>query len=488
MINAIELVPDPFLLESMRAVGYTADTAVADVVDNSLAAGSTTIDVLASGAGDFRISVLDDGSGMDRTTALDAMRLAAHSPGKERSAEDLGRFGLGLKTASLSQCRRLTVATRTDGVTTVLRWDLDHVATTGRWEVLELGDEQTDALLGWSQFQKLETGTLVTWDNLDLFAKTEGDGQANLDEALVRVRSHCELVFHRFVAGDGVRKVALRFNGTSVGEVDPFLRRSRATQRKEQVIRINQTPVKVQAFTLPYISKMKASEKKAALAHGGLRDSQGFYIYRAGRLVIWGTWFRLNPKSEMGKLARVQVDIPNTLDHLWALDIKKSQAMPPREVKEALRNLAKTMIVPSTKVQKFRGFKVSDADSGGRLWNLVTERDREFRYTMNREHPLLRRFAESLDPATLSSFGEILSAIEGTFPVVDAHNRLSEDSQFASPVLETSSAIDQALTLRSLFASSHPDDEDFLAVIRGMEPFVSVPGFEGALRAALANS
>lgn len=484
----IELTPDPHLLESMRAVGYTAETAVADLIDNSIGAAAKTVHVLASASGPPRLSIFDDGEGMDRDTALNAMRLAAQSPSEARRSTDLGRFGLGLKTASLSQCRRLTVATRRDGRTTVLRWDLDHVMKAASWSVIELEEAHCPELLGWELLQQVEHGTLVCWNDLDLFSMTEGDSQADFDAALVRVRAHCELVFHRFAAGDGCRKVAITFNGSPIEVLDPFLSGAKATQKKEDTIRVAGVVLGVKAFTLPYISKMTATQKRLALSAGSLRESQGFYIYRGGRLVIWGTWFRLNPKGELGKLARVRVDVPNTLDHLWALDIKKSQATPPREMRDALRTLAGQMIAPSRRAQKFRGRNSKAGDPLTRVWDLVTDRDDEFRYEVNREHPLIRRMTDTLSPEQLTHMADVLELLEQSFPVVDAHNRLSEDGISRQNSSQVADLVWRAQELRIAFLDTHPEDDDFVSLLMGMEPYGSTPDFADGLRRALTSA
>jgi hypothetical protein len=487
-LKEIELAPDPHLLESMRAVGYSFETAVADLLDNSIAAGASKIDVLASPNGTLRLSILDDGSGMDRATAMSAMRLAARSPNEVRSAKDLGRFGLGLKTASLSQCRRLTLATRRDGVTTVLRWDLDHVVASGTWSVLELEPAEVHDLWGWERFNDGTHGTLVSWEDLDLLAMTEGSSQSDFDAALVRVRSHCELVFHRFATGDGCAKVQIHFNGNPVEMLDPFVTSSKATQCRDETIRVDGVSLPVRAYTLPFINKMTSQQKQKAMVAGSLRDSQGFYIYRGGRLVIWGTWFRLNPKSEMAKLARVRVDVPNSLDHLWALDIKKSQATPPREMRDALRILAGQLVAPSERVQRFRGRKLKADDSLTRVWDVVVERDKDFRYEVNRHHPLLRRFCDALEPEQLTQFAVLLDVIEQSFPVADAHNRLSDDGVSVQDRAQLDELVSRALSLRPVFLDTHPGVDDFVSMLLSMEPYGSSHDFESTLRKVLGRN
>ena len=482
----IELPPDPHLLESLRAVGYSFETAVADVIDNAIAANANVIHLLTSREGTPQVSIFDDGEGMTRTTAIRAMKLAAQSPTTSRGPTDLGRFGLGLKTASLSQCRRLTVATKRDGVLTILRWDLDYVIDSGRWIALELQRGQASSLFGGELLDAVDSGTLICWDDLDLLMMTEGSTQADFDSAVARVRDHCCLVFHRFITGDDARKISMTVNGAAFPGYDPFLTRNRATELRTEDLKLSGELLSVKAYTLPFINKLSQSERHLALAPGGFRDSQGFYVYRAGRLVVWGTWFRLNPKSEMGKLARVRVDVPNSLDHLWVLDIKKSSANPPRELREALRKLALQFVLPSTRIQQFRGRKPKAADKFVRAWDVVVDRN-SFRYEVNREHPVISAFAARLDPITMEKFEGVLEVLEQSFPVLDAHNRLSQDAVAMKSDGHLSGAVANAVSLRPMFYETHADDESFIAMFETLEPYSHIEGFKLALRTALAQ-
>lgn len=485
-MTEIELTPDPFLLESMRAVGYSFETAVADVIDNSIAADAGTVHLLTSPNGPQRVSIFDDGAGMDRDEAIRAMRLAAKSPNEVRSDSDLGRFGLGLKTASLSQCRRLTVATKRDAVLTVLRWDLDHVIRSGRWMVLELSAHDAEALQGWDLLDGVEHGTLVSWDDLDLLTMTEGSAQSDFDSAVARVRDHCALVFHRFVSGIDAPKVRMTVNGNDFEVFDPFLTKNKSTDVRTEDLKLDGQTLPVVAYTLPFINKMTTADRRLALAPGAFRDSQGFYVYRAGRLVVWGTWFRLNPKSEMGKLARVRVDVPNSLDHLWVLDIKKSSANPPRELREALKNLALQFVKPSAQVQTFRGRRPKNEDGVVRFWNVIVDRN-NFRYEINRDHPVVRGFADSIPTEHLGNLTGLIEGLEQTFPILDAHNRLSQDAVVTDGQEQLDVALARAVALRPMFATTHPDDETYLAMLDTVEPYCQIQGFREALYSALTS-
>ena len=184
------------LIESMRDIGYTLRTAVADIIDNSIAAGARRIELLAdTDSEDPLIGILDDGLGMSQEELLEAMRPGTRSPLEGRDAADLGRFGLGLKTASFSQCRRLTVATCRNGSLSAAVWDLDTVAARDEW-LVEIPD--VNAALPWLD-RLTADGTLVVWQKLDrLTGWKANDDQKNLVRQLDDTASHLEFVFHRF--------------------------------------------------------------------------------------------------------------------------------------------------------------------------------------------------------------------------------------------------------------------------------------------------
>ena len=195
----VELSPDPNLMESMRAVGYTTSTATADIVDNSVSALAGRVDVLFSAAPEPYVAILDDGEGMDRAGLIEAMRLAGVAPDRARRAR-LGPLRPRLKTASLSQCRCLTVVSRRDGDTNGVRWDLNHLTATGTWslQVLELLGHRRGP--GSPRLADQATGTLVVWTDLDRIAEQADDIEVHLDERMAHAREHLSLVFHRFIA------------------------------------------------------------------------------------------------------------------------------------------------------------------------------------------------------------------------------------------------------------------------------------------------
>ncbi len=210
------------LIESMREIGYSLASALADIIDNAITAGATTVHLLVdTESPEVRIGVLDDGSGMIASELIEAMRPGSRSPLEDRKPSDLGRFGLGLKTAPFSQCRRLTVVTRCNGETHVARWDLDYVAEKGDW-LVQMPDDPSP--VPWAE-RVPESGTLVLWEKLDrVIQKNASDTDLSqfireIDDA----RDHLELVFHRYLsAGPGQRKFHILLNERPLEPFDPF--------------------------------------------------------------------------------------------------------------------------------------------------------------------------------------------------------------------------------------------------------------------------
>ena len=196
--------------------------------------------------------------------------------------------------------------------------------------------------------------------------------------------------------------------------------------------------------------------------------------------MLWGTWFRIIPRDELGKLARVQVDIPNTLDHLWALDIKKSSASPPPEVRRRLAQIADRIVGPSRRVHKYRGRHI-DADKVERLWDLIEDRG-TFRYEINRDHPLVVALSELLDGPSQEAFAHLLRVLESTFPVEDAYNRLGSDNSHTPSTVESTELVELA---KAFYKSGDESVEALAQRLALIEPFSNVKNLESFLREAV---
>jgi hypothetical protein len=376
--------PAAALVEALRGLGYSLPTAVADLIDNSISAKARNvwIDFGWAGSGSW-ISILDDGRGMNESALRNAMLPGSRNPLEERDASDLGRFGLGLKTASFSQCRRLTVASRTADGNALRRWDLDHVSACNRWELLLdpiLGSEaRLDAL------NSVASGTLVLWEALD---RVVGEAGADAESARGRflqraqeVEEHLAMVFHRYLSG--ADPLCIFINGRTEREQirpwDPFFTMHDATWRlPPESLDLGDAEVQVQGFVLPHKDRLRETEYSEGAGPSGWNAHQGFFVYRNRRLLVPGGWLGLGrdrswPREEHYKLARIRVDIPNSTDHEWKIDVKKSMARPPEQLRRRLRDIAERVRAevhpPRARPESARDWsKCSSVEAGGIRW------------------------------------------------------------------------------------------------------------------------
>lgn len=405
------------LIESMRDLGYSLETALADIVDNSIAASAKQVDIFFE-SDDIEISIciVDDGHGMTPDELFEAMRPGSISPLEQRSPGDLGRFGLGLKTASFSQCRKLTVLTRKKGILSCARWDLDSVVEEDEWLLQVLDADEIERISWLSKLGK--TGTIVLWENLDrLTDKTSGANlKDHLYDSLDEARRYLGLLFHRFLDGERpFPKLTLKINERKVDAFDPFNTRHPATQTlPEEICRVEGHKIKIQPFILPHHKKCTRSEYERYAGQGGYLRNQGFYVYRMGRLIIHRTWFKITRQSELTRLARVRVDIPGELDHLWKIDVRKASAQPPFAVRQRLKTISDRITGASGRVYTFKGHKLRNLEINS-LWVRKTIHN-EILYEINRDHPVIRHFVETIGEEKASTFNALIKAVESCFP------------------------------------------------------------------------
>ena len=242
---------------------------------------------------------------------------------------------------------------------------------------------------------------------------------------------------------------------------------------QEEVYKIQGALIRVQPFILPHISKMTAEEIKTAGGKEGLRKQQGFYIYRNKRLLVWGTWFRMMRKGELSKLARIRVDIPNTLDNLWTLDIKKSSAIPPEEVRENLAHVI-DRIGEKSKVKFTRRGKIETDDSQIHLWNRMKARDGGFYYEINRNHPIVETLTSELgDTRQLYA---LLTQIERSLPLNQLYIDLNNDEHVENDRIQQDSEIEKAVKDMLPQGFSKSERITFLEKLKDIPPYKDYEG------------
>lgn len=474
-IREVKVPPQAALLiESMRDIGYSLETALADIVDNSITAGATSIDIFTMiSDSDVKIGIVDNGKGMDEEELLNAMRPGSRNPREGRSEADLGRFGLGLKTASFSQCRKTTVVSRKDHVTVAAVWDLKLVADTDDW-IVQIPDEPE--LLPW--VDKLgSSGTVVIWERLDRVVEHTDSGPdiTNFVSRIDEAREHLELVFHRYlIRENGHRKITIRLNGKGLAPFDPFHSSHPATiAGPVEKIKVGPNEVVIQTFTLPHHKKVPSREWVLHAGSAGYVKNQGFYVYRERRLIIHGTWFNLARQTELTKLARVRIDMPNGMDAEWKIDVMKASAQPPRQIRDRLRRIIDTIGANSKRVYAGAGTRLI-SDNRLPVWNRVQNKN-EISYQLNREHPMLMNFSHKLPEYLVDDYRRIMDLAGAGLPMDSLFADFGTDPNAVSTGLTSDDTLSHAVvtTYEHLVHGGDVTHEDALVVMRVAEPFRS---------------
>ena len=346
--NDIMLPPDPArVMEGLRDTGYDFNTAIADIIDNSIAANASHVDILLQRdpAGEIFVYIADDGCGMDFEGLKNAMKYgSAERPDKA----SLGKFGLGLKTASTAFCRCLSVVSRgQDGITRKVQWDLDHIAETGQWNLKQpaITDDEQEYL---DNTAGHGTGTLVVWEKIDRLLndyKTKTGAKNALSRIEQALEFHISMVYQRFLdpADHRSNNIAITLNGRNMKPWDPFC----ATEENQTILYseqleinmpgIDETPVlTINAILIPRKDEFSTSE--AAVNARVSNDMQGFYVYRENRLIHYGDWMGMFTKEPHGTLLRVELSFNHTLDDAFHVDIKKSRILLNEEIFAYIRD------------------------------------------------------------------------------------------------------------------------------------------------------
>ncbi len=410
--------PAKALMTGLRAIGYSFSSAVADILDNSVSAESTEIYVYSDPlANTPYFCILDNGYGMSAKELDNAMLPGSDRSAKEDCEQELGRFGLGLKSASLSQCREFTVASKKYGKIRAMSFDLDVIEQEDKLFLKELDESEINNLPKIQELKKLESGTLVIWTKFDKIEGLAKNFEDSFRSVVFESKKHVELVFHRFYS-----QIAIYYHGKRIEKRDPFLLDSVGRQQtgRTSIIHVDGADITVIPYTLPFANSLTPEEKALLGNPKSIYDDQGFYLYRNKRLISWGSWMRMGIRSELNKLARIQVDIPSTLDSVWMLDVKKSSAKIPDKIKDRIKMAVEDSIVRSKKTTKFPGVKEQSADF--KVWDRINEHEGKIRYQINRQLPAIIALIDSIGENERQLLEIALSQIESYLPKYSISN------------------------------------------------------------------
>ena len=419
----IESIPSARrLVLSLRDMGYDFAQAVADVVDNAVTAKATVVHVHITFDGNASwVRIADNGTGMTPAVLREAMRFG--SSARDYGSDDLGKFGLGLKTASLSQARYLAVASRWNKSRAEIHgycWDIDHIDRTDRWEIMPLSREGFSAEV--RDPLRDHPGTVVVWRRLDrLLGYSHPYGESSRKRLLTMCRAvedHLAMVFHRFLSGEaGRRKLRIFVNDNPVAPWDPFCRsEDRTKAMRPATLTLDDDGLKGEVLVEPYIlppldgfSSREAADKASGPAKWN--QQQGFYIYRAGRLIQSGGWCHMRAVDEHLKLARVAVSFKPNLDEAFKVNVAKMRVLLPA----SLKSLVEELIAPTIRLaRETYDRKVpaataagSSGDAGGRISKTLPTASIE-QAAAGKSPPPASRAAGEPDRLSLAEWSQLL--------------------------------------------------------------------------------
>jgi len=436
---------------------YALSSALADLIDNSINAGASQVDIeFYSDKTTPMIVVLDNGRGMTASQLHQGMKLASSDPDNEREDNDLGRFGMGLKSASLSQSSSMKVFTRGgDGDLSGAGWDLDLVSNADAdWAMYVFDDYEIISILKKLKINVPEHNfTAVIWDKCDRLVAQNTENSFHLNEAIVKTSENLSLTFHRFLE-NASKPLTINVNGRPLQPTDPFLTHLPATQPHNSAqIELNTVgAIEVQAYTLPHYSKLTKDEQELVDREEGINRNQGFYVYRNRRLIIHGTWFGVFKQNELSNLARVRLDINASadMDKYWHLAVNKAGAQLPAALKRQLREKLEHLPKNAKRVYTNRG-RVRRGESVDPFW-VRNVKHSVVTYRINQENKFVQMALDELELGSFSSskFSALLGLISKAVPIGLMRNDIEADQE---PVSDDKSANETLDLLNNLLPS-----------------------------------
>jgi hypothetical protein len=429
-IKSEEASPNPeYLIKSIAEQGYSLETSLADLMDNSISAKADKIEILIDMESEpFRLFMADNGEGMTEKELRQNMQFPSNSPEDSRLNTDLGRFGLGMKTASFSQTRKFTVLSKKKGDKKYngRTWDVAFLKDNG-WKIIVNSDEEVASLMyQYNQlsseylnaFEDYEPNTIVIWDGLYKFENylKEKNRKNALKREITEVTSdYLALVFHRFMEKD-VNPLKIRINNTIVNPFNPFPEEEkdfRQIEPKQSAFRSD--VIKIDGFVLPSraITESTKGLTKWTTRHRGLMDMEGLYIYRAERIILFGGWNGIVKKAPRLQLARLRVEVGNSVDDLLHLNVAKSQIVIPHELRNAFEDYIHELKIEAEReyynkgIRKFSGSKTQNH-------NQLFERSYSNKGSVlevNTNFPVLKNLKDSLNKKQNSTLSLLLRMI-----------------------------------------------------------------------------
>ena len=426
---AEDFTPNPInLLESNRSLGYSIEEAVSDLIDNSIAAKAKNISIhmVWNDSKPFFV-LLDDGIGMSlkNNELIESFKLGSSNPLDERDPNDLGRFGFGMKTASLSQSKSFIVITKSINENLISRClDLNYITKLNDgWKLRHV---EKSELCGYDKIiSNQKSGTAIIWNNWDKAPvnKNDFDSLSNI------IYDYVSVCFHRFIE----RGINISCNNHKILACNPIPTNLGGAEQFSEVSLATNNDVKLSAYVIQHPMKWSENYEHSLSFNSyklfsGFERQQGIYIYRCNRLLTpKGGWLGVLKAGNSAKLARVTIDYPNNADTIWSLDITKTNAFIPfefvKEIKAFTEKIRKRSNIKINRGNRMIREKISNSD--GRIWKESRHNFNEsLKFILNKDHELIKTFAKenNIKPSEFNSFLDTISDCLPTKKIIENYD------------------------------------------------------------------
>tara|TARA_B100000989_G_C19517848_1_gene462601 strand:- start:909 stop:2273 length:1365 start_codon:yes stop_codon:yes gene_type:complete len=422
-----DMSPEPKShIKTLMRIGYDFNSAIADILDNSITAKATKICIVCPPENENPfLSIVDNGVGMGGDELIQNMRIGCKDPNEKREAGDLGRFGSGMKTASFSHARRLTVISKKKGKKLAAAcWDIDEIEEKNSWCLMELDEKDIKNLDYLDKNIIHSQGTQLIWEKIKKFESSDHvDSKTVIESSMVELKKYLELHFHKFMQGQ--KKINISIQNLKLKPFDPFLSSKIGYQEgysEENPIKGGKLKIKV--HILPHHSNLTQSEIDEIGGMDEIYKGQGLYIYRENRLIIAGGWMGLSRTYQLGKLARIEINIPSGVDDDWSTDVKKSSLQLPRKIKDKLKKLIQEPIKRSKRTYTYRGNK----EEANEYWKIIHDkRKNTIVYQIDTDNFNLLEIVKETPKKNFLDLKEYLKNLAKNLPINHIHSKVSSD-------------------------------------------------------------
>ncbi len=458
--ETFEIPPSTNIIDVLGSSGYTLETALADIVDNSISAGADSISISfdVNDLGNARVIIADNGTGMSLDDLKNAAIIANVSKNAKRDEFDLGRYSLGLKSASMSFCNKLYVISKREGNDpNSICIDFAYILRENKWSASVVEKPEYENKLK-------DSGTIVLWEDLK-FVDADTFSRKQLNQKLFSIETHLSHTFSDYIMNKNLK---IKMEKDMIEAWDPFMLHLDSVKCLDvDPISYKGSKIEIKPYILPVYSSLPAKEQ-LRMKGRGMSEQQGFYIYRNGRLINEGGWLNLPGMTVDNKsqYARIRVDIASHLDDDFKVNFMKNSLEIPDRLKSSFLDVAKLARKESLNSYAYKKNPTLKRKRKNKdnipVWNVHTS-DNSISLNINTDHPIIKELTKNM---SLKEQKKLFSLLSKNLPVARIQSGIVKDKEYRNS--EMMELIDE--TYNEL-KNSGMNDNDIKKKMISIEPF-----------------